>query len=255
MNLTAIVINFLREPYLFKCLESLRTQYPDIKILVAENGKPSKRTQKKVESYGAVYVPIEFDAGICRARNTLVGLAGTDYVLIGDDDFFYNHNAGVDKMLAFLERHPEYALIGGRIFENEKIRDYQGYFDFVTDENGEGLVYRKLEMNDWLKDEIQYKECDLVFNYFVARKKDIIQWDNNIKVSYEHSTFFIDLKRAGKKVVFAPDCIVTHKPKLDKEYNFGEYAKYRYRKLDKQRFFNRNNIVWARDMNGNFDTL
>ena len=36
INTTAIIVNFLREPYLKKCVDSLRLEYPDIKIIVGE---------------------------------------------------------------------------------------------------------------------------------------------------------------------------------------------------------------------------
>ena len=258
MNLTAIIINFLREPYLYKCLESLKAQYPDIKIIVGENGKYTEAKKKIIEGYGAKYIEVAWDAGICVARNKLAELADTDYILVGDDDFFYTEDTKIDLMLGFIEKHPEFTLIGGRIFENEKIRDYQGFFDFVYDEKkGHGLVYQKLQMDNWQFDEIRYKECDLVFNFFVGRKKDIldVRWDENIKVSYEHSTFFIDMKRLGKRTVFTPDAIVVHKPDLGDDVKFEEYKEFRNRRLDKRRFYERNGIVWCRDMFGNEDTV
>ncbi len=252
MNLTAIIINFLREPYIYKCIESLQEQYPDIKIIIGENGHYTKEKADKFANYGVKYIEIGWDAGICVARNKLVEEAGTDFVLIGDDDFFYTKNSKVDKMLSFLERHPEYSVIGGRIFENDALRDYQGFFNFEDD----GLIYKELELDNFEEDEIRYKECDLVFNYFVGRKKDLlaVRWDEKIKVAYEHSTFFIDFKKAGYKVVFTPDAIVKHKIKLNEPID-EEYQNYRKRRTDKIRFFTKNSINWLIDMKGYRDTL
>lgn len=253
MNLTAVIINFLREPYLYKCLESLREQYPDIKIIVGENGVYSKEKEDKIKSYGADYEVVHWDAGICIARNQLLKKVKTDYVLIGDDDFFYTEESKVDKMLEFLKNNKKYSLVGGRVREEGKIRNYQGYFEFM----GETLVYESLKMEDFRHDIINFKECDITFNYFVARTKDLkeVGWDENFKVSYEHSMFFLDLKRANKKVVFSPDPIVVHKPEVQGIMDIEEYGKYRKRTLDKGRFFERNNIKYAVDMSGVRDKI
>ena len=259
MKCTAIVVNFLREPYLFKCLESLNKIYPKMKIKVGENGEITEAKKKKVESFkNTKYHELSYDSGVCAGRNRLVGQVRTKYVLVGDDDFQYTEQSKVAEMIQFLESNPEYDLIGGRIRQDGEIKDYQGTFKF---DNG------TLKLNELDLENIKYDVCgksglrfaksELVFNFFVARTKSVrkVKWDETIKIAYEHSSFFIEMLSAGQKVAFSPDPIVIHKPKLAEKINVDVYSKYRNRKSDKKRFFEKHEIHTLIDMQGRVDNL
>jgi GT2 family glycosyltransferase len=253
MKCTAIIINFLREPYLWKCLDSLSEVYPKMRIRVGENGEYTKEKKKRIESNkNAKYYELPFDSGVCVGRNTLMTKVKTKYVLVGDDDFQYTKDAKVQEMIDFLEAHPEIDLIGGRVFQDNQVKNYQGYFNLKDDLldikplDIENTKYEKCE-----KTGLRYTKCDITFNYFIARVKSIrpIKWDEKIKVAYEHASFFIALKEAGKHVVFSPDPIVIHKPKIDEKIT-EEYSKYRLRRCDKAHFFEKHNINILIDMHG-----
>jgi GT2 family glycosyltransferase len=256
-NITAIIINFLREPYLFECIKSLKSKYPDMPVLVGENGKYSIKKKKEIESLGKdiKYINIGWDAGVCKARNKLIKNVKTDYVLIGDDDFKYYEKSDIKAMEDFLENNKDIDLIAGRIVEDGKLKNYQGYIHKYDDH----FKYEKLDL-DFLnfkkckKSELLYKECDLTFNFFVARTEVIkkTKWDEEIKVAYEHSSFFIDFKKNGYKVAFTPNILVLHKPNLGfkKLENKEDYKVFRNRRSDKKRFFERFNISYVIGMNG-----
>ena len=88
-NVTAIIISFLRPGYTKACIKSLRTLYPDINILVGENGEFSEDMQDYCDNHDAEYIQLPYDSGVCVGRNELVKQVDTEYVLVGDDDFFY----------------------------------------------------------------------------------------------------------------------------------------------------------------------
>lgn len=254
-NTTAIVINFLREPYLYKCLDSIKFKYPDIPVLVGENGKYTKDKKEKIESYKNVkYYRIKYDAGVCKARNELVKKVKTKYVLVGDDDFEYYEKSDLDKMETFLDNN-NFDLIGGRITEGGIIKNYQGNIKKYEDH----FVYEPLELNNYnkcSKSGLNYKSCDLTFNFFIAKTEAIkdVLWDENIKVAYEHSSFFIDFINKGYKVAFTPDILVIHKPLLkEKIKDINNYKVFRFRKTDKEYFFKRFNISYVKSMNGKID--
>ena len=258
-NTTAIIINFLREPYLFECLRSLKEKYPNINILVGENGEYTDDKKKKIESYSnTTYVKIGFDAGVCVARNKLVAMVKTKYVLVGDDDFSYYEKSDLQRMELFLDEHKEFDLIGGRIVEGGAIKNYQGFIQRFDDH----FVYKKLDLDlktfkKCNETNLLYKECDLTFNFFIARTETLENtlWDEKIKVSYEHSTFFIDYGMKGYKVAFTPNITVIHKPKLEeKVIGLEVYSNFRSRKSDKKRFYERFNISYVIDMNGKTDS-
>jgi len=253
MKFTAIVVSFYRWKYLEKYLESFRNQYPEQRIIVGDNGGKHKKKKKICKKYNAEYNKLPFDCGLCVARNRLVKKVKTKYTFIGDDDFYFDGRGNLKKMVELLEA-TDLDLIGGRIEEGGKIRNYQGYMEY----DNRRLLYQRLELKNFKKEVgIKYKECDITFNSFIARTEMLksVKWDENIKVAYEHSSFFLDIKKEGYKVAFTPDSVIVHKPNsvrlLPKEKK--KYRKYRGRKQDKKRFFEKYNLRFAKDMGGRLD--
>ena len=238
-NLTAITISFLRQEYTRKCVQSLIDNYSCIKILVAENGEYDKDMHKFLEAKGIQYHLMPFDSGVCFARNRLIDEVKTKYVLIGDDDFFYTETSQVDKMVKFLETHKEFSLIGGRIMEDGTIRDYQAKV-LIKDGLLQQIPLKPEDLQVCEVSGLRYQEAHLTFNFFVARTEDIkdARWDQNIKVAYEHSDWFIGLQKLGIPVAFSPDPIVIHKPKLTGRID-PRYLTFRSRRSDKEYFFSK----------------
>ena len=248
MNLTAIVISFLRPEYTMECVRSLREQYPNIEIFVGENAEYNQKLKDFVKKHGGRYFLLPYDSGVTGGRNRLIELVETDYVLVGDDDFYYTDTANVDKMLSFLQKRPEYDVIGGSIEEHGQVKHYEGHIDL----NDDHYHYRPLKPDDSIKEEIEWYDCDITFNYFVARTASVEKWDENIKVAYEHSDWFITMKKAGKKVAFTPDALVVHKPdhvKLTREQR-NNYKTFRNRKSDKAYYYKKHKIDYAIAFNG-----
>ena len=250
---TVIIKTFLRDYYFFSCVESLKRIYPDVDILVADSGNDSQEKTDFIKENEIEYYKLPFDSGICVGRNFLIKKVKTPYVLIGDDDFQYTEDAHIMEMVLFLENNPEYDLIGGRISENKEIKNYQGFIK----RKDRTLIYEELKLEDYQfceKSGLRYKECDITFNFFIARTNKIkkVRWDDSIKVRYEHSTFFLDFKRAGNRIVFSPDPIVIHKPTeiIEKHANLVEYLGYRRRQEDKLVFFEKFDIEETIDFKG-----
>lgn len=248
-NTTAVFISFMRPNYTKECVKSLRENYKDIKILVAENAQFNQDLGNFVNKYGGRYIVMPFDSGVCYARNRLVELAETEFILVGDDDFYYNKDAKVKEMVKFLKNNSKYSLIGGRIFEKGKVLDYQGHIDI----NEDHFHYKLLDpekLKKCKKSKLRFQTADITFNFFVSRREDIkgVKWDEKIKVAYEHSDWFIMLKKAGgRKVAFTPDAIVIHKPEhvqLSKELK-KEYAQFRNRRSDMHYFFAKHKIQYS----------
>jgi len=249
-ELTALIVSFYRTEYLEKCLSSMRETYPDINIIIGNNGPEDKEKEKLARRYKAEYYQLPFDCGICVGRNMLVDKIKTKYTLIGDDDFFYTERAGVDKMLDLI-KITRFNLIGGRINEGGVDKNYQGFIE----KNKNHFIYKKLEIDI----NAQVQPCDLTFNYFVAETKALkdTKWDEQIKVAYEHSTFFIDFKDKGYKIGFTKNAIVGHKPPISikDRQEYSKYREYRSRKCDKKRFFTKYGIDYCIDMSGRKDVF
>lgn len=248
-NLTAIVIGFGRPEYTRDCIQSLRESYPKIKIAVGDQSD-DESIRQACERYDATYMKLPHDHGVGPSRNRLIENIDTEYVLVGDDDFLYDENAKVPEMLKFLKYRKSFDLIGGRVLEGGRVKDYQGFIDIHPDHLHYHMV-RENEVEEVDKRSgLRFKEVDLTFNFFVARTEVCkeVPWDENIKCSFEHSHWFIHLKKAGKKVAFSPDPIVKHKYQ-----NYPvtqDYKNYRYRRSDKHYFFDSLGIDYSIGITG-----
>lgn len=255
-NVTAVIISFLRPGYTKACIESLRFNYPDIQIVVGDNGGENPEMRAYCEKFGARYFVLPYDAGVCVGRNELVKRVETKYILVGDDDFFYTPSAAVERMKLFLDTHEEFDLIGGRVSEHGILRNYQGLI-----ERFDKYIHIhpiNPELGDSALDHasgLRFQKVDLTFNYFVARTEEVrsVPWDEQIKVAYEHLSWFIDFKEAGGRVAYTSDAVVVHKPSHVNPEQADEYAVFRNRRSDKERFFKRYKLDFTITMNGSKD--
>jgi GT2 family glycosyltransferase len=254
-NVTAILISFLRPAYTIACIESLKKTYPDINIIVGENGNAEPELIKTCEKYGIKYLPLPYDSGVCVGRNELVKHVETEYILVGDDDFYYDAGAMIENMVEFLDT-TEFDLIGGRVIQDGIVRNYQGYIEKNHNHFKSTAIDPETATYE-TQAGIRYCPADLTFNFFVARTKKVKQvpWDEEIKVAYEHFSWFYDFKVFGGKVAFTPDALVIHKPahvraEVNTSESHNQYMAFRNRKEDRERFFGKYGLAYTIGMNG-----
>lgn len=255
-NLTAIIINFLRPEYTKVCVESLKKLYPTINIIVGENGEQDDDLEDFLNKYNCQYVLLPFDSGVCYARNRLVEQVKTDYVMISDNDFYFDTGAKVEEMMKFMNAN-DFDLVGGRISERGEVKNYQGFFTFFDDYlKTDALNINRVKYDYDKASGLNYTKVDLVFNYFVAKTDFVLdnKWCEEIKVAYEHSLWFVSLKKKNAKIAFSPDPIVVHKPEWVKIDN-TKYLPYRSRLSDKVAFFKHLGLKYTIGMNGRVHSL
>ncbi len=229
-SITAIIVSFNRPLYTLDCLNSLHKYFPNVKILVGENGNQSEEIRMKVERLGGQYIVFPFDSGVPYVRNQLFKLVNTEYVLIGDDDFYYFEKANLSRAAKFLDNHPEFSVIGGRVRTKHIIRDYQGYIH-----THKGLMYDKIPA-----EQLYYRYCpvsrlnycpiDMMTNFWLGRLKDLPEYEEDQKIVHEHTDYMIRLFNLGIKMAFTPQMIVDHKKR---EYDYPAYTQYRKRLKEK----------------------
>ncbi len=226
-KITAIIISFNRPKYTIDCLITLRRTYPDINIIVGDNGYPFNEVKKVCQRVGAEYILFPFDCGVPYLRNEIFKMVKTPYILIGDDDFYYTKDANLDKAQKFLDTHKKISIIGGRVYNKNKIQDWQGYIH-----SKKGYFFEKMTA-----DELRYKEdddglryciVDMMTNFWVGKLKNLPQYDEDQKISHEHFAYMIKLLNKVD-MAFTPDMAVHHKKRY---YYYKEYKEYRYRQED-----------------------
>ncbi len=252
-DITVILKHFMRDGYVYECVKSIRSHFPNIKIFVSDDGPDSELRREFYEKNVDYYEFLPFDSGLPAGRNSLLQKVKTPFFLIGDDDFFYDERSDISKLRKLMDISD---IAGGVIRENEIDKHYEGVFER---EGNRYLKWKKLVPSIPFDEYegVRYKRCDFTFNFFIAKTSifNAVRWDEHIKISYEHSDFFLSAFEAGLQVVYCPDVFVTHKPKHVSVPDSGAYMNFRRRKNDRQYFLKKWGFETYIDINGFHDQL
>jgi hypothetical protein len=144
-------------------------------------------------------IVLPFDSGLAAKRNAGVEVCQTKYWLCGCDDFDFSTKEareGVERMVKVLDENLNVDVAGGRVDG----RAYEGWLEYIP-----GDCIREHPMKG-IPPEGYCVGVDLTVNYFLARTEVLKQfpWPEEMKIGGEHVCFFLDLKLAGKKVVWVP---------------------------------------------------
>ncbi len=181
--ITAVINSYLRPHYLERCTESIRVNYPDVKIQI-----------------------VSYD-NLSKARNEALKSVKTPFTLIGDDDFLYSKESNLDSLVKLLDNAD---IAGGKV----ESLTYEGTISFV----GNRVHLSPLTYDYSTYEGVRFQRCDFVSNFFVAKTDTLrrIEWDETMRIEYEHLDFFLEAERKGARVVFCPDASVGHHtPELD----------------------------------------
>lgn len=174
-DLTICVKTFIRPKTLDKCLESIRARYPDVKILVANDGPDPIVNNKADQVFN-----LPFDVGLSAGRNYLLDRVETEFVMFIDDDTIFSETSKVEDMLGVLHNNSEIDLAAGKIRGNS----FCG-----TLEKEHGILFRNVGSYSSIIS--GFKIYDYVLNLFVARTSKVkeVRWDEELKI-VEHMDFF-----------------------------------------------------------------
>lgn len=254
MKDTAVLITtFLRDEFLFRCIESIRRYYPDIPIFVGDNGRPDQGKTKFCSENKCEILELAFDLGVAGTRNEALKFIPQEYeyIVVVEDDIVFTEHTNLSMWRKILEAEKEIGIVGGLL--KLSIAEDQHY-EANTWIDGDTHYIEKLTDPEWKAvGDIKYFLCDLILNVFMMRKEvwDEVKWDPQFKTAFEHSDFFLRLKyetdevgnpvfKNGKavlkkdpfRIAYTPDTWMFHK----KDMRNWEYQKYRARAVGYQQF-------------------
>lgn len=232
-EITVIIKTMIRPKSLQRLIRSFQKFYPDIKILIADDGNPSSKDfiLSKFPAMNISYYQLPSDSGLSYGRNFLLNKVTTKYFLLCDDDFVIDHTLQLDEMIRMLEEK-KLDILGG-YFRNYKIvstaKDRlivlaQKILHYELDTNYIGNIERngkELTVRYVIKQFPAFTYTDLCHNFFIAKTEQIKAmqgWDNDLKLQ-EHTEFFIRAKGYGIKVGFTNKMSVKHFPERGKNYS------------------------------------
>ncbi|PJF19792.1 hypothetical protein PSACC_00402 [Paramicrosporidium saccamoebae] len=204
--LTVTVKTMDRMHKVFELVSSLRQYYPNLPILVANDGSQAFDTPAGPKR-GFTYLPLPYDTGLSEARNIMVDKVETPLMMILDDDFVFTEHSDLGYLV--------HQLISNRLdivaASSPADRNQHG-FNYV------GLLERRDRQVHLIHGDrggIPGSTCvrvDLVPNIFVARRVVLekIRWDPILKLG-EHEDFFLRAMEADIKVANCRSVELTHR--------------------------------------------
>ncbi|KAI8620809.1 nucleotide-diphospho-sugar transferase [Chytriomyces sp. MP71] len=195
----------------FTLVSSVLTHYPNMTIIVADDGHldPAKTTKPEGPQRGFYYLPLPHDVGLSAGRNRMVDRVATKYLLTLDDDFTLTRDSPLAALLHALEsrRGDSYDIAAGKIPADEG-RFGVDYCGAMNVSEGRTLQLREgaLGVHEGCL------EVEFVPNVFVARTqflREVLRWDETLKLG-EHEDFFWRAKKLGAKVLTCPGVTFYH---------------------------------------------
>lgn len=213
-KITAVIKTFERSNKLYNLLDSIKKYYPKMKIVIIDDSKEDKNiVQENIK-----YFKIPFDTGLSAGRNFAINNVDTEYFLLLDDDYLFNKETKIEIFYDILE-NTDIDIIGGDV---KYLNGRTMYYDGILYLDNERILHCK---KDYYEKKDNYKVCDIVLNFFLARTKEIKEtggWDERLKLA-EHTAFFWNHK--GKiKVAYTNKVSILHDPE-----RMGDYITYRNR--------------------------
>lgn len=258
MDLSRVTIGIktiLRDEKLEVALDGILKTMPEARIIVVDDGPQSVDKDivyHALQLSGHTVDIMPFDSGVGEKSNRIAELLATDYLLVVSDDFDFRPldvRAGIEKMVAVLDKHKRYYAVSGRV--NETL--CEANLIFRETERGtevtevEKLILPQASLGGAFAD---VYDVDLTINYTLLRRETFwtpvymtspgcngwirngIGWDNDVKAGGgEHGAFFIDMKRAGFKVGFVPGVNINTQNDRDSR----EYRLLRWRAFNPER--------------------
>lgn len=243
LDVTFLIKSFMRPKLALRAVRSIRQTHRGSPILVVDDSNIAPHFATQLQESGARVMRLPYDVGLSAGRNAGVKEITTEFVLIMDDDMVISSRTRVLDMVHLLEGAD---VVCGTMKQNSRIVNWEGTYEF-TDDGGLRLI--PSDYNYRTRDGIRYVPVEFGLNILVARTEFLRThpWDEQLKLS-EHTSWFLGLRDAGARVLFAPDCIVEHRPEKE-----PAYRKMRRRREFRLRFFAKHGFRYHVGYNGHRD--
>jgi len=229
-RVSVIVVSYNAADELESCLRSIaalaevRRDPTFAQVIVSDNGSADDSVARARSAYPGVLV-IENKANLGFAKGCNVGARRADAPLL----FFFNpdavaHPGLLANAVAYFDAHPEVAMAGAKLLdENGTIAESCGEFDtwwqsFLRSSAWGDLPMFRKQANGYRLRQWDYsteRDVDLVVGAAMFVRKQMFDelggFDERFFLYHEEIDFAHRLRDAGKRVVYLPQCVVTHK--------------------------------------------
>lgn len=222
-DVTFGITTFNRPQLLQQLIQSIRVHYPNIPILVVDNGNRHAALPDDIR-----VIRLPFDCGLSRARNALIDHLQTKYLLLLEDDFRFTSETDIQPLRQVLEAAPDVGAVGGAIRgSNDRVTCYALDIEVCRQTMRVREATHRVEVTP---SGVPYRLCDMVWNFALFRREmlDEHRWVDALKIG-EHCPFFYEVKRASRwRIASCSLSKIYHIP----DRRPATYLKYRRRAVD-----------------------
>jgi glycosyltransferase involved in cell wall biosynthesis len=213
-DVTCGIKTLLRPACLDRLLTSIFKKYPDMKVVVVDDGKEDLSIVFADQWPTVQYIKVSYDTGLGACRNIMVDAIDTKYTVYLDDDFVFIKDTKLETFREILESG-KVDLIGGQYKEHGSFRLYHG----LLEQKGDTLHYHRQSWREARVGSAQFSVVDIVNNFFMAKTDQLqsTRWDSELKIN-THTEFFLRAC-AQMRIGYCPEVHVHHAQKRNKAYN------------------------------------
>ena len=194
-----------QESALDQCFYSLKETVPDIKILVATNGRQCKHEKTHVDLY---------EQGQCKAVNAAVATTNTEWVFVTNDDMIYPNNWW-QRLTAFYipgKKEKEFLCISPKLVEPK-----QGAPTFIVKPFGGVEDFNKIAFENFAREREHPQELYRTgFNLPFLIRRDLWDTVGGYDINFDpwgsngDSDLEYKIKLAGVQPYQSQDAVVYH---------------------------------------------
>ncbi len=247
----------LRPHCLDRLLGTLREQYPDAPVWIADDSPEpypeiaEKHGPVQVVHHGAeptkqdviktVYATFPYDVGIGTCYNWMIDRIPEPYIVLLDDDFAFTDETRVERFIPFL-RSGAFDLVGGDVYNVSK-RIYQGFCGHFTSPGTRVLNHSTIHLRKVPRGRVTGPvSVEVTMNFFMAKTEVLrdVRWDPDLKVC-RHEDFFLRFsgyrprapREPGYKAAFWRGVIVNHENRRpiearDQQHDYNYHRRGRF---------------------------
>jgi len=225
MKLSIIIVSWNVKNDLLKCLSSLQKNQPFFsfeQIVVDNKSFDGTANIVKQEFPEVALIENQINKGFAKANNQGIRQSSGQYVLLLNPDTIV-HPDSLDTLVGFLDNNPDVGACGPKLLNADgttqaSVRQFPTFRGALYSHTICRLIglfrsqYRKDRMKDFSYD--RQTDVDQIMGAAMMVRRSVIDevglMDENFFMYYEEIDLCYRIKKAGRRIVFLPDAVITH---------------------------------------------
>lgn len=225
MKLSIIIVSWNVGEDLLRCLESIKENLPceKFEMIVIDNGSTDGTVKVVRKNFPeVVMVANDENRGFAVANNQGIKIAKGQYILLLNPDTIV-HDGALDRLIGFMDDNPDVGACGPKLL-NEDGTTQRSVRRFPT---FRAALYRHTifslaglfrgQYHKWLMKDFAYdtqKDVDQLMGSALLIRRSVIdqvgKMDEIFFMYYEEVDLCYRIKKAGWRIVFMPEAVITH---------------------------------------------